>query len=53
MPLLTLFLIIMLNSKKIMKEHRIGWGMNIALILTFMFNIYMLVVAVDGFINYF
>jgi Mn2+/Fe2+ NRAMP family transporter len=53
MPLLTLFLIIMLNSKKIMKEHRIGWGLNIALILTFMFNCYMLVVAVDGFINYF
>jgi Mn2+/Fe2+ NRAMP family transporter len=53
MPLLTLFLLIMLNKQKIMKEHRIGWGMNLALILAFLFNCYMLVVAVDGFLNYF
>jgi Mn2+/Fe2+ NRAMP family transporter len=52
MPLLTIFLLILLNSKKVMKEHRIGWGMNLALILAFLFNCYMLVVAVDGFKNY-
>jgi Mn2+/Fe2+ NRAMP family transporter len=53
MPLLTLFLLILLNNKRIMKEHRIGWGMNLALIFAFLFNCYMLVVAVDGFLNYF
>ena len=52
MPLLTLFLLILLNSKKVMKEHKIGWGMNVALILTFLFNCFMLVIAIDGFIKY-
>jgi Mn2+/Fe2+ NRAMP family transporter len=52
MPLLTLFLLILLNSKKVMQEHRIGWGMNLALILAFLFNCFMLVVAIDGFKNY-
>ena len=53
MPLLTLFLLILLNKKKIMKEYKIGWGMNIVLILAFIFNCYMLVIAVEGFMNYF
>jgi Mn2+/Fe2+ NRAMP family transporter len=53
MPLLTMFLLILLNRKSVMNEHRIGTGMNIALILAFLFNCYMLVVAVDGFLNYF
>ena len=53
MPLLTMFLLILLNSRSVMKEHKIGWGMNLALILTFLFNCFMLVVAIDGFKNYF
>jgi Mn2+/Fe2+ NRAMP family transporter len=52
MPLMTIFLLVLLNSSKVMKEHRIGWGMNLALILTFIFNCFMLVVAIDGFKNY-
>jgi manganese transport protein len=53
MPLLTLFLIILLNSKGVMGDHRIGPGMNLALVLALLFNCYMLVVAVNGFLNYF
>ena len=53
MPLLTAFLLILLNDKKVMGEHRIGPVMNIALVLAFLFNCFMLVVAVDGFMNYF
>lgn len=53
MPLLTAFLLILLNDKKVMGEHRIGPVMNIALALAFLFNCFMLVVAVDGFMNFF
>jgi Mn2+/Fe2+ NRAMP family transporter len=53
MPLLTAFLLILLNSKKIMGENRIGLGMNIALVLAFLFNCFMMVIAIDGFMNYF
>jgi manganese transport protein len=53
MPLLTAFLLILLNNKKIMGKHRIGLGMNIALVLAFLFNCFMMVVAINGFLNYF
>jgi len=52
MPLLTLFLIILLNKKDVMKEHTVGWPMNIALGATLLFNCYMLFVAIEGFINF-
>jgi Mn2+/Fe2+ NRAMP family transporter len=52
MPLLTLFLLILVNNRKIMKEHRVGWGINLALILAFLFNCYVMVIAVDGFLNF-
>ena len=52
MPLITLFLLILLNRSDIMKEHKIGAGMNIALGATFIFNCYMLYVALKGFMNF-
>ena len=52
MPLITLFLLILLNRKAVMKEHKIKIGMNIALGATLIFNIYMLFVALNGFIAY-
>lgn len=52
MPLITLFLLILLNRKTVMKEHKIKIGMNIALGATFIFNIYMLYVALNGFLDF-
>lgn len=52
MPLITLFLIILLNKKEIMKEHKIGFGLNLALAATLVFNCYMLYVALKGFMNF-
>lgn len=51
MPLITLFLLILLNRPTIMKEHKIKLGMNLALGATLIFNIYMLFVALNGFMN--
>lgn len=51
MPLITLFLLILLNKSDIMKEHKIKIGMNIALCATLIFNVFMLYVALNGFID--
>ena len=51
MPLITLFLLILLNRDAIMKEHKIKTGMNIALGATLIFNCYMLYVALNGFLD--
>jgi len=50
MPLITLFVLILLNRETVMKEHKIKMGMNIALGATLVFNIYMLFVALNGFV---
>jgi Mn2+/Fe2+ NRAMP family transporter len=52
MPLITLFLIILMNKKDIMKTHKASIGMNIALGATLVFNCYMLFVAIRGFLNF-
>ncbi|MEJ6777021.1 MAG: divalent metal cation transporter [Crocinitomicaceae bacterium] len=52
MPLITLFLIILLNKSEVMKEHKINLWMNMALGATFIFNCYMLYVALKGFMNF-
>jgi len=52
MPLVTLFLIILLNKSAVMKNHKANIGMNIALGATLIFNCYMLYVAIIGFINF-
>lgn len=53
MPLITLFLIILLNKKEVMKQYKIGLGLNLALWATFIFNCYMLYIALKGFMNFF
>lgn len=52
MPLITLFLIILLNKKEVMKQYKIGMGLNMALWATFIFNCYMLYIAINGFLNF-
>jgi len=52
MPLITLFLLILLNKKSVMKSYKISLWMNIALGATFIFNCYMLFVAFRGFLNF-
>ena len=49
MPLLTGFLIYLLNSEKIMGRQRVGLWMNIALWLTLAFSVFMAWVAFAGF----
>lgn len=53
MPLITLFLLLLLNRKDVMREYRIGWLMNAALGATLLFNCYMVYVAFNGFLDYF
>lgn len=52
MPLITLFLIILLNKSEIMKTHKANLGLNLALGATFIFNCFMLYVAITGFIDF-
>lgn len=51
MPLITLFLIILLNKSSIMKNHKTNLWMNIALGATFVFNCFMLYISITGFID--
>ena len=53
MPLLTLFLIILINREQIMGEHRAGIILNMALSAALFFNCYMFYVSAVGFINMF
>lgn len=52
MPLITLFLIILLNKSDVMKTHKTNLWMNIALGATFIFNCFMLYIAITGFIDF-
>ncbi|MEM7368354.1 MAG: Nramp family divalent metal transporter [Bacteroidota bacterium] len=51
MPMLTGFLIYLINHPKIMGEKRAGLGMNAALGLTFVFSLYMAWIALEGFLG--
>lgn len=52
MPLITLFLIILLNKPEVMKTYRANLWLNVALGATFIFNCFMLYVALTGFIDF-
>jgi Mn2+/Fe2+ NRAMP family transporter len=52
MPLITLFLLILINKSELMKKHKTKLWMNIALGATLIFNCYMLYIAIIGFINF-
>ncbi|WP_178986134.1 NRAMP family divalent metal transporter [Winogradskyella helgolandensis] len=53
MPLITLFLIILLNKSELMKTFKTSLWMNIALGATFVFNCFMLYVSITGFAEFF
>jgi Mn2+/Fe2+ NRAMP family transporter len=48
MPLMIVFILLLLNSSKIMGKYTIGWFMNVMLIITLVFTTYMGVLAVGG-----
>ncbi|MBU2927979.1 divalent metal cation transporter [Winogradskyella psychrotolerans] len=53
MPLITLFLIILLNKSELMKTYKTSLWMNIALGATFVFNCFMLYISITGFTEFF
>lgn len=53
MPLLILFLMIMLNSKKVMGENKVGVWMNAGLVITLIFSLFMFVIALEGYADFF
>lgn len=53
MPLLILFLMIMLNSKKVMGDNRIGVWLNIGLSTTLLFSLFMFFIAFEGYLEFF
>ena len=52
MPLITLFLLILINKHDVMGEHKAKLGMNLALGATLVFNCYMMIVSIKGFVDY-
>ena len=53
MPLLILFLMMMLNSKKVMGDQKIGVWMNIGLVTTLLFSLFMFFIAFEGYLDFF
>lgn len=53
MPLLILFLLIMLNSKKVMGDQKIGFWLNTGLVTTLLFSIFMFFIAFEGYLDFF
>ena len=51
MPLLIGFLIYLLNSKRLMGDHRARWSMNLIMGITFVFSLYMSFIAFEGFLH--
>ena len=53
MPLLIIFLMIMLNSKKLMGDQKIGLWMNLGLATTLLFSLFMFFIAFEGYMDFF
>ncbi len=53
MPLLIIFLLIMLNSKKLMGDGRIGFWLNTGLAVTLLFSVFMFFIAFEGYVDFF
>jgi len=53
MPLITLFLIILMNKKDLMGKYKAKLGLNLALGCTLLFNIYMMYVSIKGLVEFF
>jgi Mn2+/Fe2+ NRAMP family transporter len=53
MPLLIVFLMILLNNKKVMGKDRIGLWLNAGLGITLLFSVFMFFIAFEGYIDFF
>jgi manganese transport protein len=53
MPLLIIFLLILLNSKKVMGDHKVGFWLNAGLATTLVFSIFMFFIAFEGYLDFF
>jgi len=53
MPLLIIFLLIMLNSKKVMGDGKIGFWLNTGLVTTLVFSLFMFFIAIEGYMDFF
>jgi Mn2+/Fe2+ NRAMP family transporter len=53
MPLLILFLIIIMNNRKVMKDHVNGFWLNTGLVITLLFSIFMFFIAFEGYLDLF
>jgi len=53
MPLLTIFLMIIMNNQKVMGSHVNGFWLNTGLIITFLFSVFMFFIAFEGYVDFF
>lgn len=53
MPLLIIFLLILLNNKKVMGDHKIGIWLNAGLVTTLLFSLFMFFIAFEGYKEFF
>jgi Mn2+/Fe2+ NRAMP family transporter len=53
MPVFIIFLLILLNRKKVMKENTIGFWLNTGLVITLLFSVFMFYVAWEGYAEFF
>jgi len=53
MPMLIIFLLIMMNSRKVMGIYKNGFWLNTGLVVTLAFSIFMFFIAYEGYIDFF
>lgn len=53
MPLLIIFLLIMMNNKNVMGDHKNGFWLNAGLGITLIFSIFMFFIAYEGYVDFF
>jgi Mn2+/Fe2+ NRAMP family transporter len=53
MPLLTIFLMIIMNKQKVMGSHVNGFWLNTGLTITFLFSVFMFFIAFEGYVGFF
>ncbi len=53
MPLLIIFLLMVLNNKKVMGDQKIGFWLNSGLAITLLFSVFMFFIAFEGYMDFF
>ena len=53
MPLLITFVLIMINSKKVVGEYKVGIWLNSGIVITLLFSIFMFFIAFEGYMDFF